>query len=258
MKNRKKHTTVDDYLADVPAEARRRLGHIRAIAKRIVPDAREVISYGIPAFRHGKVFLYFAAFKDHVSLFPPVPAKGGLARQLAPYRNAKGNLLFPLDKRFPVALVKQAVQALARQHAAPARKAKQPKLLAGGNPQVRKADGDAPVQAYIAAIPGWKRGTAQALDALITKAVPGVAKAVRWNSAMYGMPGQGWFASFHVFTHYVKLTFFKGTSLAPAPAGGSAREARWIDIHEGDLEEARLRRWVKQAAALPGWGGNPP
>jgi hypothetical protein len=129
-----------------------------------------------------------------------------------------------------------------------------PKLLAGGNPQIAKADGDAPVQAYIAAIPGWKRDVGQRLDELITNAAPGVHKAVRWNSAMYGIKGQGWFASFHVFTNYVKVTFFKGTSIQPVPPGGTGREARWLDIREGDLYESQLVKWVQQAASIPGWG----
>jgi len=130
------------------------------------------------------------------------------------------------------------------------------RLLAGGNPQVAKADGDAAVQAYIAAIPGWKREVGQRVDALITETVPGVHKAVRWNSAMYGLPGQGWFASFHVFTKAVKLTWFKGTSLQPIPPGGAAREARWIDLREGPLDEAPRVHWIRQAAALPGWGAS--
>ncbi|MCG2592271.1 DUF1801 domain-containing protein [Ramlibacter sp. XY19] len=129
-----------------------------------------------------------------------------------------------------------------------------PRLLAGGNPQIAKADGDAPVQAYIAAMPGWKRGVGEQLDDLIARTVPGVQKAVRWNSPMYGLPGQGWFASFHVFTHYVKLTFFKGTALRPVPPGGSAKEARWIDLREGSFDEAQLAAWIAQAAAIPGWG----
>jgi hypothetical protein len=128
-------------------------------------------------------------------------------------------------------------------------------LLSGGNPQIAKAEGDAPVQAYIAAMPGWKRELGERLDDLIVQTVPGVQKAVKWNSPFYGVEGQGWFASFHVFTRYVKLTFFKGTSLRPLPPGGTERsgEARWIDIHEGDLDEAQLADWVKQAATLPGW-----
>jgi hypothetical protein len=130
------------------------------------------------------------------------------------------------------------------------------KLLAGGNPQIAKADGDAPVQAYIAAMPGWKRELGQRLDALIVRSVPQVRKAVKWNSPFYGIEGQGWFLSFHVFTRYVKVTFFNGTSLRPVPTGGTERskEARWVDIYEGDqFNEAQWTRWLKQAAALPGW-----
>ena len=130
------------------------------------------------------------------------------------------------------------------------------KLLSGGNPQIAKADGDEPVQAYIAAIPvGWKREIAKRLDALMARNAPGVCKAVKWNSPFYGMENNGWFVSFHVFTHYVKVTFFKGTSLRPVPPGGTGKDARWIDIQEDDLDEAQMAKWVKQAAALPGWGG---
>jgi hypothetical protein len=134
--------------------------------------------------------------------------------------------------------------------------AKPVKLLSGGNPQIAKADGDAPVQAYIDAMPGWKRDIGRWLDALIVRNVPDVRKAVRWNSPFYGIEGQGWFLSFHVLTRYVKVTFFSGTSLRPIPPGGTpkSKEARWLDIYEGDaLDEARMAAWVKQAAALPGW-----
>jgi hypothetical protein len=126
-------------------------------------------------------------------------------------------------------------------------------LLSGGNPQIAKAHGDAPVQAYIAAMPGWKRDLGKRLDTLIVRNVPNVRKAVKWNSPFYGIVGQGWFLSFHVFTHYVKVTFFRGTSLQPVLPGGTGKDARWIDIHEGDLDEAQMATWVKQAAALPGW-----
>ena len=129
-----------------------------------------------------------------------------------------------------------------------------PALLAGGNPQIAKADGDAPVQAYVAAMPGWKSDVGRRLDALIVHTVPGVRKAVKWNSPFYGIEGQGWFLSFHTFTNYVKVTFFQGTSLRTVPPGGKAKDARWIDIHEDDLDEAQMATWVKQAAAIPGWG----
>jgi hypothetical protein len=128
-------------------------------------------------------------------------------------------------------------------------------LLSGGNPQIAKADGEAPVQAYIAAMPGWKRDLGTRLDALIVRNVSKVRKAVKWNSPFYGVEGQGWFLSFHVFTHYVKLTFFRGTSLQPVPPGPSKhKDVRYIDVHESDaLDDAQMTSWVKQAAALPGW-----
>jgi hypothetical protein len=145
--------------------------------------------------------------------------------------------------------VKTSAQGRAKKGA----KAKPVKLLSGGNPQIAKAEGDAPVQAYIAAIPGWKRDVAKRLDALIVRNAPRVRKAVKWNSPFYGVEGQGWFVSFHVFTRYIKVTFFRGTSLVPAPAGGTTREARWIDVHEDDLNEQQMAAWIKQAAVLPGW-----
>lgn len=127
-------------------------------------------------------------------------------------------------------------------------------LLSGGNPQIAKGEGDAPVQAYIAAMPGWKHDLGKRVDALIGRAVPKVRKAVKWNSPFYGLEGQGWFLSFHVFTRYLKVTFFKGASLRPVPPGASKhKEVRYLDLHEGELDEAQLASWVKQAAALPGW-----
>lgn len=129
------------------------------------------------------------------------------------------------------------------------------RLLSGGNPQIPKADGDAPVQAYIAAMPGWKRAFGKRLDQLIVKHVPNVRKAVKWNSPLYGIEGQGWFLGVHVFTNYVKVTFFRGTSLQPLPPGGTpkSQETRWVDVHEDDFDETQMVDWVKQAAAIPGW-----
>jgi hypothetical protein len=134
------------------------------------------------------------------------------------------------------------------------RKVAKPALLAGGNPQIAKADGDAPVQAYIAAMPGWKRDVGRRLDALIVRTVPGVRKAVKWNSPFYGIDGQGWMLSFHCFTSYVKVAFFRGTSLRPLPPAASKhKDVRYLDIHEDDeLDEAQLAAWVKQASQLPG------
>jgi hypothetical protein len=131
-----------------------------------------------------------------------------------------------------------------------------PVLLSGGNPQIPKADGDAPVQAYIAVMPGWKSDLGRRLDALIERAVPDVRKAVRWNSPFYGIDGKGWFLSFHCFTRYVKVTFFDGVSLRPVPPGESKdAKVRYLDIHEDEpLDEARFVAWVEQAGKLPGWG----
>jgi hypothetical protein len=127
-------------------------------------------------------------------------------------------------------------------------------LLTGGNPQIAKACGDAPVRAYIAAMPGWKRGIGRRLDAMIERAVPDVIKAVKWNQPLYGIEGQGWFLSLYCFTKYVKVTFFRGTSLRPVPPGESKhKEVRYFHIHEDDaLDEAQLVDWVKQASQLPG------
>lgn len=129
-------------------------------------------------------------------------------------------------------------------------------LLSGGNPQIAKADGDAPVQAYLEAMPGWKRDLAKRLDALIVKAVPNVRKAVKWNSPMYGIEGQGFFLGLHAFTKYLKLAFFRGTSLRPVPPGESkGKETRYLDVREDDaIDEAQLAKWFQQAAALPDWG----
>ena len=129
-----------------------------------------------------------------------------------------------------------------------------PILLSGGNPQIAKGYGDAPVQAYIAAMPGWKSDVGHRLDVLITRTVPGVYKAVKWNSPLYGIEGQGWFLGVHCFTKYVKVAFFRGTSLHPLPPGQSKqKEVRYLDIRESDqIDEARLAAWVEQASQLPG------
>ena len=135
-----------------------------------------------------------------------------------------------------------------------ASEAKPVKLLSGGNPQIAKADGDAPVQAYIAAMPGWKSDVGRRLDALIVRTVPGVRKSVKWNSPFYGIEGQGWFLGIHCFTKYLKVAFFRGTSLRPVPPGESkSKNTRYLDIHEDDqLDEAQVAAWVKQASQLPG------
>ena len=154
-----------------------------------------------------------------------------------------------MAKKTPVK-TKKKVAVKAREQAAT-----KPTLLAGGNPQIAKADGDAPVQAYIAAMPGWKRDLGRRLDALIVRTVPDVRKAVKWNSPFYGIEHQGWFLSFHCFTRYLKVTFFRGTSLRPVPPGTSKhKDVRYLDIREEDeLDEALVTAWIRQAAELPGW-----
>ena len=137
--------------------------------------------------------------------------------------------------------------------AAKKKTAKKPALLAGGNPQIAKGYGDAPVKAYIAAMPGWKRDVGRRLDAIIARTVPGVHKAVKWNSPFYGFEGEGWFLNFHCYTNYVKVAFFRGKSLRPVPPGESKhKDVRYVDVHEDDLDEAQLAAWVKQASRLPG------
>ena len=135
----------------------------------------------------------------------------------------------------------------------PARK--KPVLLSGGNPQIAKADGDAPVKAYIAAMPGWKKDIGRRLDEIVKRTIPGVRKAVKWNSPFYGVTDQGWFLSFHCFTNYVKVTFFNGASLVPLPPGESKhKHVRYLDIRKDDtIDEKQLVKWIKQAASNPGW-----
>jgi hypothetical protein len=151
---------------------------------------------------------------------------------------------------------KAARKAANKRAAAKARQAaaKPVLLLAGGNPQIAKADGDAPVQAYIAAMPGWKRDVGRRLDVLIVRTVPGVHKAVKWNSPFYGIEGQGWFLNFHCFTKYIRVAFFRGASLRPPPPNESKhKEVRYFHIHEDEeIDQAQFAAWVKQASQLPG------
>ena len=136
-----------------------------------------------------------------------------------------------------------------------AKKRTQAVLLSGGNPQVPKADGAAPVKAYIAAMPGWKKDVGRRLDQIIVQTIPDVRKAVKWNSPLYGIEGRGWFLGFHCFTKYVKVSFFQGASLSPQPPGTSRqKDVRYLDIHEDTaIDERLLAKWVRQASELPGW-----
>ena len=146
-----------------------------------------------------------------------------------------------------------ASKTVGKSKVAATRRRKRPVLLSGGNPQIAKAAGDAPVRAYIAAMPGWKRDIGRRIDAVIARTVPRVSKAVKWNSPFYGVEGQGWFLSFHCYTNFVKVTFFRGTSLMPLPPGESKhKQVRHLDVHKDDLDETQLASWVKQASVLPG------
>jgi hypothetical protein len=276
--NREPETTgprrIDERIRSLTDWRGETLAELRRLIHEADPEVVEEVKWvkpsnplGVPVWSHAGIictgevykvvvkltFARGAALKDPKRLFNS--SLEGNTRRAVDIREGE-----ELDAKAFKALIRAAVAENLRQggpksESAPKAgvKARPVKLLSGGNPQIAKSEGDAPVQAYIAAMPGWKRAVGEHLDALITRTVPNVRKAVKWNSPFYGIEGQGWFVSFHVFTRYIKVTFFRGTSLRPAPSGGTAKEARWIDIHEDDLDEVQLARWVKQAAALPGW-----
>jgi hypothetical protein len=245
------------------------LARMRKLIKQADPKVVEEWKWvkptnpGTPVWSHDGIICTGESYKSAVKL---TFAKGAALEDPAGLFNASldGNVRRAIDIHEGEEVDASAFKALVRQavalnssgksKASKARtRAKPVKLLSGGNPQIAKADGDAPVQAFIAAMPGWKRDVGRRLDALIVQSVPKVRKAVKWNSPFYGIEGRGWFLGFHVYTNYVKVTFFQGTSLRPVPPGGKAKDARWIDVREDDLDEAQLVAWVKQAAALPGW-----
>lgn len=200
-------------------------------------------------------FAYGAALPDPAGLFN-APGTGTTRRAIDIHAGEQ------VDAAKFKALVKAAVvlNSGSTKQKAPAKpsKAKPVKLLSGGNPQITKGDGDAPVQAYIAAAPGWKQEACQRIDALIVRAVPKVKKAVKWNSPFYGIEGQGWFVSYHLFAKYVKINFFFGLKLKPVPPVESKDpNARYLHVYEdGVLDEKQFTDWVKQAAKLPGWSGH--
>lgn len=225
--------------------------------------------WGVPVWSHAGIICTGETYKEVVKL---TFAKGATLND--PHRlfnsSLEGNTRRAIDIRAGEELNAKAFKALieaavAENIRSSTTKSKSPpkagtkanpvKLLSGGNPQIAKADGDAPVQAYIAGMPGWKRDVGRWLDALIVRNVPHVRKAMRWNTPFYGIEGQGWFLGFHCMTKYVKVAFFRGTSLRPVPPGESKqKEVRYFHIHEGDhIDEVQFADWVKQAAALPGW-----
>lgn len=245
------------------------LATVRRLIKDAAPDATEDIKWrkpanpgGVPVWEQNGLICTGEVYKDKVKI---------TFAQGAALADPKGLFNASLDAgtrraidlaegdKLNEAAFKSLIKAAAAHNRSKAVKAKgkteKPVLLTGGNPQIAKGEGDGPVQAYIAAMPGWKQDVGKRLDALIVKAVPGAQKAVKWNSPFYGVEGQGWFVTFHVLTRYVKVTFFKGVSLNPMPPGFTEKsgESRWIDLYEGKFDEAQLTKWMKQAAKLPGW-----
>jgi hypothetical protein len=242
---------IDERIRELGGWRGETLGRMRALILEADPAITEEWKWNVPVWsRHGIVCTGEAYAKVVKLTF----ARGASLPDPSRLFNAslEGNTRRAIDIREGEKVDARAFKALVK--AAVARNGPAaPVLLSGGNPQIAKAEGDAPVQAYIAAMPGWKRDIGRRLDALIARSVPGVRKAVKWNSPMYGIEGRGLFLAFHTFARYVKVTFFHGTSLRPVPPGGTGKEARWIDVHENDLDEAQMAAWVKQAAALPGW-----
>jgi hypothetical protein len=256
---------VEARIAAVGGWRAETLARIRQLILAVDGEMEEALKWrGVPVWsRHG-IICTGESYKDTVKL---TFAHGAELPDPAQLFNASltGGTRRAIDIREGQTVPVRAFQALVR--AAIARNSssrsslsprgkKKVVLLSGGNPQIAKADGDAPVQAYIAAMPGWKSEIGRKLDALIARAVPGVRKAVKWNSPFYGVEGQGWFVTFHVLTRYVKVTFFRGALLKHPPNGCTEKsgEARWLDIYEADgLDEKQMAAWMKQAAALPGW-----
>ena len=257
------------------------LSRMRTLIKEADPDVVEEWKWvkptkpGTPVWSHDGIICTGESYKSVVKL---TFAKGASLKDPARLFNSSldGNVRRAIDIHEGEEVDESAFKALVRQAvalnrsgkskpskgsrqalkgAAPRQAGPKPVLLAGGNPQIAKADGDAPVQAYIAAMPGWKRDVGRRLDALIVRTVPDVRKAVKWNSPFYGVEGQGWFLNFHCFTKYVKVAFFRGTSLRPLPPGESKhKEVRYLDIHEDDqLDEELMASWIRQASELPGW-----
>ena len=243
-----------------------RLAEIRALIHEVDPEVAEDLKYwGSPTWSRDGTFAIGSVQKDKVKITftngaqlkdPESVFNAGLGGKK--WRSIEISEGDQIDWTALKALLREAV-AYNKEHSYTSRKARaegKPVLLSGGNPQIAKADGDAPVQAYIAAMPEWKHDVGRRLDELIERTVPDVRKAVRWNSPWYGIEGMGWFVTYHVFTRYVKVTFTNGMRLDPLPPGEAKDpDSRWINIHEGELDEAQMETWVRQAAAVPGWYG---
>ncbi len=257
---------IDARIAGLGDWRGKTLARMRALIHEACPEVEETWKWrGVPVFEKGGILCTGETYKEVVKL---TFAKGAKLADPKHLFNAslEGNARRAIDIREGEMVDAAAFKALIKaataansgkvKAAKSAARAKKPvKLLSGGNPQIAKGEGDAPVQDYIAALSGWQRDLARRLDVLIVKTMPGVKKAVKWNSPFYGIEGQGWFLAVHAFTRYLKVTFFQGTSLKPVPPGGTAKDARWIDFHEGEtIDGPEMARWVKQAAAVKGWG----
>lgn len=257
---------IDQRIRDLGGWRGETLARMRALLLEADPEMTEEWKWmGTPVWSHHGLVCTGETYTKAVKL---TFARGARLPDPARLFNSsmEGNTRRAIDihegEKVDAGAFKALVKAAVALNGSPAKKtrpgaseARPVKLLSGGNPQIAKADGDAPVQAYIDAMPGWKRDIGKRLDALVVRNVPNVRKAVKWNTPLYGIEGQGWFLGFHVFTHYVKVTFFRGTSLRPVPPGPSKdKNTRYLDIREDDeLDEAQVAAWVKQAAALPGW-----
>ena len=247
---------IDEKIAELGDWRGERLGEIRTLIHEADPEAVEEWKWMNSAvWSHDGVVAAAKATKSKVRLTfahgASLPDPGKLFNA-----NLDAETMRTIDILEGDAIGGAALQALVREAVAynASQDGAAPVLLSGGNPQIPKGDGDAPVQAYIAAMPGWKREIGRRLDALIERNVPDVRKAVRWNSPLYGVEGIGFFMNYHVFTRHVRVTFFRGVALEPAPPGKlKDPNSRHIDIHEGELNEEQMAAWVRQAAALPGW-----
>ncbi|MGE8942883.1 DUF1801 domain-containing protein [Leptospira interrogans] len=254
-----KIASLGDWRGDV-------LARVRKLIRDADPDVVEAVKWkkptnpmGVPVWEHDGIICTGETYKSTVKL---TFAKGAALDDPSGLFNSslEGNVRRAIDigqgEKINEAALKKLIRAavaLNLKGKAPAT-SKEPKLLSGGNPQIAKGDGEAPVQAYIDAMPGWKRDLGRRIDTLITRAVPGVRKAVKWNSPFYGVEEKTWFMSYHCFAKYVKVAFFRGTSLTPVPPGTSKqKEVRYLDIYENDdLDDAQFTDWVKQASKLPG------
>lgn len=268
---------IDQMIADVGGWRGERLAEVRKLIHEADPEVVEEWKWkGSPVWSHEGMYLVGNAFKEKVKLTFFHGAQLADPKKLF-NADLNGNRWRAIDIREADKLDKKALKALLREavafnkthkvpkskgsresllrEAKPKAATEKPKLLSGGNPQIAKGDGDAPVQAYIAAMPGWKSDAGRRLDDLISRTVPGVRKAVKWNSPFYGIEGQGWFLAYHCFNRYIKVTFFFGTSLKPLPPVESKDpNTRYFHIHEGEqLDEKLVAGWIRQASKLPGW-----